>query len=159
MTIPADGEWNDSLAGDFLWTRANYGEAVPDVMTPCTWSFVQILLDNADPSVGPYHYGNIGGRLYANLSEAASLAAAFGFSPKRFARLIETGFGKLPEGVEIPIVRLSPWRLLINRCLCSSTTHPAWPQPEANAGLPGCGAGAVRSTSKPASRPSPTPVS
>ena len=110
---PVNGEWNDSLAGDFLWTRANYGEAVPDVMTPCTWSLVQILLDNADPSIGPYHYGNIAGRLYANLSEAASLAAAFGLKPKSFANLIETGFGKLPEGVEIPIIRLSPWRVLI----------------------------------------------
>ena len=47
------------------------------------------------------------------MSEAASLAAAFGLSPKRFAGLIETGFGKLPEGMEIPIVRLSPWRLLV----------------------------------------------
>ena len=109
---PAAGEWNDSLAGDFLWTRANYGEAVPDVMTPCTWSLVQILIDNADPSVGPYPFGNIGGRLYKNLSEAASLVAAFGVSPRRFAGMIETGFGKLPEGVEIPIVRLSLWGLL-----------------------------------------------
>ena len=109
---PAAGEWNDSLAGDYLWTRGNYGEAVPDVMTPCTWSLVQILLDNADPSVGPYPYGNIGGRLYKNLSEAASLVAAFGISPKRFAGMIETGFGKIPEGVEIPVVQLSPWRLL-----------------------------------------------
>ncbi len=110
---PPEGEWNDSLAGDFLWTRANYGEAVPDVMTPCTWSLVQILIDNADPSVGPYPFGNIGGRLYKNLSEAASLTAAFGINPKRFAGMIETGFGRLPEGVEIPIVRLSPWGLLI----------------------------------------------
>jgi pyruvate,water dikinase len=110
---PIAGEWNDSLAGDYLWTRANYGEAVPDVMTPCTWSLVRILLDNADPSVGPYHYGNIGGRLYANLSEAASLVAAFGIKPKAFAGMIEDGFGKLPEGLEIPVVPLSPWRLLL----------------------------------------------
>ncbi len=109
---PAAGEWNDSLAGDFLWTRVNYGEAVPDVMTPCTWSLAQILIDNADPSVGPYPYGNIGGRLYKNLSEAASLVAAFGISPRRFAKMVETGFGRLPEGVEIPIVRLSRWHLL-----------------------------------------------
>ena len=110
---PATGEWNDSLAGDYLWTRTNYGEAVPDVMTPCTWSLVQILLDNADPSVGPYRqYGNIGGRLYNNLSMAASVAAVFWINPKRFARLIEDGFGRLPEGVEIPIVHLSRWQVL-----------------------------------------------
>jgi len=110
---PAAGEWNDSLAGDYLWTRANYGEAVPDVMTPCTWSLVQILLDNADPSVGPYRqYGNIGGRLFNNLSMAASVAAVFWINPKRFARMIETGFGRLPEGLEIPIVRMSRWHIL-----------------------------------------------
>lgn len=34
--------WNDSLATDFLWTSTNVGEALPDVMTPCTWSMVQI---------------------------------------------------------------------------------------------------------------------
>ncbi|MGA2112579.1 MAG: PEP/pyruvate-binding domain-containing protein [Anaerolineales bacterium] len=113
---PAVGEWNDSLAGDYLWTRANYGEAVPDVMTPCTWSLVQILLDNADPSLGPYgpysQYGNIGGRLFNNLSMAASVAAAFGINPRRFAKMIETGFGRLPEGLEIPIVPLSRWHVL-----------------------------------------------
>ena len=109
---PAAGEWNDSLAGDYLWTRVNYGEAVPDVMTPCTWSLVQILIDNADPSYGPYPYGNIAGRFYKNLSEAASLAAAIGISPKRFAGIVATGFGKLPDGVEIPTFRLSPWRLM-----------------------------------------------
>ena len=109
---PAAGEWNDSLTGDFLWTRGNYGEAVPDVMTPCTWSLMRIMLDNADPSFGPYPYGNIGGRLYKNLSETASLVAAFGINPKRLAKLIETGFGRLPAGLEIPVVRLSPWRVL-----------------------------------------------
>ncbi len=110
---PAAGEWNDSLAGDYLWTRTNYGEAVPDVMTPCTWSLVQILLDHADPAVGPYRqYGNIGGRLYNNLSMAASLAAAFWIGPKRFAGMIADGFGRLPEGLKIPIVRLPRWGVL-----------------------------------------------
>lgn len=47
---PQIGEWNDSLTGDYLWTSANYGEAVPDVMTPCTWSLVQILLDDFESS-------------------------------------------------------------------------------------------------------------
>ena len=30
------GEWNDSLAGEFLWSNVNVSEAVPDVMTPST---------------------------------------------------------------------------------------------------------------------------
>jgi pyruvate,water dikinase len=53
---PALGEWNDSLTGDYLWTNANYGEAAPDVMTPCTWSVARMLLDNADPSVGRCYF-------------------------------------------------------------------------------------------------------
>jgi len=110
---PAAGEWNDSLAGDYLWTRTNYGEAVPDVMTPCTWSLVQILMADAELSIGPYIvYGNIGGRLYKNLSMDASLAAAFGISPKRLMDMSEDAFGRLPEGLEIPIVRLSRLHLL-----------------------------------------------
>ena len=27
-------EWNDSLRGEYLWTAGNFGEAIPDVMTP-----------------------------------------------------------------------------------------------------------------------------
>ncbi len=106
---PAAGEWNDSLAGDYLWTRTNYGEAVPDVMTPCTWSFVQILMENLGLSFGPYRMcGNIGGRLYKNLSMEASFAAVLGINQRRFARMmIEDSFGRFPEGLEIPIVRLS----------------------------------------------------
>jgi phosphohistidine swiveling domain-containing protein len=110
---PATGEWNDSLAGDYLWTNANYGEAVPDVMTHCTWSLIKVMLDYADATIGPQsQYGNISGRLYANLSVTASFAAAFGLGPKRFADLIADGFGRLPEGVEIPIQKISILPLL-----------------------------------------------
>ena len=35
---PATGDWNDSLTGDFLWSRNNFGEARPDVMSPFTYS-------------------------------------------------------------------------------------------------------------------------
>ncbi len=110
---PAAGEWNDSLAGDYLWTNANYGEAVPDVMSPCTWSLIKVMLDFADATIGPQsQYGNIGGRLYANLSITASFAAAFGLGPKRFADLIADGFGRLPKDVEIPVHRISLLPLL-----------------------------------------------
>src|SRR5215217_9342779 len=39
--------WNDSRSGDFLWTNTNVGEAIPDVMTPATWSMVQVFLTDA----------------------------------------------------------------------------------------------------------------
>jgi rifampicin phosphotransferase len=112
---PPTEEWNDSLTGDYLWSNGNLGEAIPDVMTPCTWSLVQMFMADAmaTSSVDPYRgYGNIGGRFYMNLSVAASLAAAFGYRGKRFVETIEPVFGKLPQGMEIPLVSLSRWRVM-----------------------------------------------
>lgn len=112
---PATEEWNDSLTGEYLWTNANLGEAVPDVMTPCTWSLVQLFMTDAmaTSSIPPYlGYGNIGGRFYMNLSMAAALAGAFGVSEKRFLALTGDVFGRLPAGWHIPPVRLSRWRII-----------------------------------------------
>ncbi|MGH3152666.1 MAG: PEP/pyruvate-binding domain-containing protein [Streptosporangiaceae bacterium] len=68
----APGEqWNDSLAGDYLWSNGNLGEALPDVMTPATWSFIEVLMSRMTfpPSLPGYRgYGRIGGRFYANVS-------------------------------------------------------------------------------------------
>ncbi|MDR3602316.1 MAG: PEP/pyruvate-binding domain-containing protein [Desulfosporosinus sp.] len=108
-------EWNDSFGGDYLWTNGNLGEAIPDVMTPCTWSLVQIFMADAmaTSSVPPYlGYGNVGGRFYMNLSVAASLAATFGVNRKRFVKLTEEVFGRLPEGLEIPLIPLKRWSVL-----------------------------------------------
>ena len=33
--------WNDSLTGDFLWTKTNLGEAFSEPLTPLTWSVAQ----------------------------------------------------------------------------------------------------------------------
>ncbi|WP_433332826.1 PEP/pyruvate-binding domain-containing protein [Spirillospora sp. CA-294931] len=103
-------EWNDSLAGEYLWTNGNLGEAVPDVMTPCTWSLMQIFMGETMPAASlPDHraYGTIGGRFYMNLSVAATLASAFG-TPSRIGTL-EQAFGKLPPGLEIPLVPVARW--------------------------------------------------
>ncbi len=81
-----DEEWNDSLGGDYLWSNGNLGEAIPDVMTPATWSAVQLLMSAMliPPSVPGYRaYGRIGGRFYANVSLTISLEALIGWSPKR----------------------------------------------------------------------------
>ncbi len=45
----ATGEWNDSLTGEFLWSNVNVSEAVPDVMTPSTWSLWRIYHYDANP--------------------------------------------------------------------------------------------------------------
>jgi pyruvate,water dikinase len=68
---PQVEEWNNSLKGDYLWTAGNLGEAIPDVMTPITWSFVQLFTREAmstSAQPGFNLVGNIGGRFYLNLS-------------------------------------------------------------------------------------------
>ena len=107
--------WNDSLGGDYLWTNANLGEAIPSVMTPCTWSLVQVFMSEAmaTSSLPDYRaYGNIGGRFYMNLSLAYTLAAAVGVSAKRFVALTEDVFGRLPGGMTIPRVPVSRRHIL-----------------------------------------------
>ena len=100
--------WNDSRSGDFLWSNTNVGEAIPDVMTPATWSMVQVFLTDAmaTASIPPYvGYGRIGGRIYLNLSVLMTLSAAVGVSEKRYRSLTEEVFGRLPDDLEIPPVK------------------------------------------------------
>jgi pyruvate,water dikinase len=115
---PAAGpgeQWNDSLAGDYLWSNGNLGEAFPDVMTPATWSFVELLMSRMTfpPSLPGYRgYGRIGGRFYANVSMSISLEALAGISPRRFAALFGPVLGKLPPIEEIPRPRLPRWKVI-----------------------------------------------
>jgi rifampicin phosphotransferase len=100
--------WNDSRSGDFLWTNTNVGEAIPDVMTPATWSIVQVFLTDAmaTASIPPYvGYGRIGGRIYLNVSVMMTLSAAVGVSETRYRSLTSEVFGKLPDALEIPPVK------------------------------------------------------
>lgn len=101
--------WNSTLQGDYLWTCVNVGEAVPNVMTPATWSLISAL---AAPPIGPHAVaGNIAGRFYLNMSATMSLADALGMG--RVTRLSnELTFGRLPEGMQIPPLPLSRGRLL-----------------------------------------------
>ncbi len=106
VVAPAD-PWNDSRAGNFLWTNTNVGEAIPDVMTPVTWSMVQVFLTDAmaTASIPPYvGYGRIGGRIYLNVSVMAALSRSVGVSERRFRTLTEEVFGRLPEDLDIPDV-------------------------------------------------------
>ena len=100
--------WNDSRSGDFLWTNTNVGEAIPDVMTPATWSMVQVFLTDAmaTASIPPYvGYGRIGGRIYLNVSVMMTLSRAVGVSETRYRSLTSEVFGKLPDDLEIPPVK------------------------------------------------------
>ena len=107
--------WNDSRTGDFLWTNTNVGEAIPDVMTPATWSMVQVFLRDAmaTASIPPYvGYGRVGGRIYLNVSVMMTLSGAVGVSERRYRSLTEEVFGHLPDDLEIPPVRASRFAIL-----------------------------------------------
>jgi rifampicin phosphotransferase len=112
--VPGSGErWNDSLEGDYLWSNGNLGEALPDVMTPVTWSFIQLFMTRMTfpPSLPGYlGYGRIGGRFYANVSISISLEALVGISPRRFVALLSPVLGKLGPVEEIPRPRLPRWK-------------------------------------------------
>lgn len=106
--------WNDSLAGDYLWTSTNVGEAVPDVMTPCTWSLIQVFLGASMPIAdlaGHRLSGNIGGRLYLNLSVLYSMADAF-FQGERARSATSQAFGTIPPSLTIPKLPLSRWQII-----------------------------------------------
>ncbi len=96
---PSTGEWNDSLAGDFLWTNMNVGEGIPDVMR--TYWEEWVLLP------GHRYLGNIGGRVYTNLSVLASIYAALGKNRQEILQIVEgLAYLHLPDEVEIPLIPL-----------------------------------------------------
>ncbi|MGW7452452.1 hypothetical protein [Streptomyces sp. NPDC054787] len=107
--------WNASTGTDSLWTSADLGEAVPEVMTPVVWSFVRQFMREVMVGAtleGRPMYGNIGGRSSMNLPVTATPAAAFG-QGRKFAQANELVFGRLPEGVGIPLLPASTlhvWR-------------------------------------------------
>ncbi|MFD1938776.1 PEP/pyruvate-binding domain-containing protein [Nonomuraea mangrovi] len=106
-------EWNDSRKGDYLWTAGNLGEAIPDVMTPATWSFVRIFIHeamSASTLPGLDLVGNIGGRFYMNLSITVSVAKALGMGSRLSA--VEQVFGKVPPGLDVPPVKTSRWKIV-----------------------------------------------
>lgn len=110
---PVTGEWNDSLKGDFLWSRVNSSEAVPDVMTPMTWSRLWIYFNETDPQRIPGDYpscGNICGRLYFNLSLISSLYHAVGMDARKemFGDLL----GSPPAELHIPYIPFSPLEVI-----------------------------------------------
>ncbi len=107
--------WNDSLTVDCLWTRGNAGEAVPDVVTPCSRSLLRFVFDDMMPTlfIGGYSpIGYIGGRLYMNLSVMMTMFAVVGGSRKRLFETIGDIFGRVPDDLEIPLLPVSRWSVL-----------------------------------------------
>lgn len=141
---PVTGEWNDSLAGEFLWSNVNVSEAVPDVMTPSTWSLWWIFHYETNPINFPGDHplcGNLCGRPYINLSLLASLYRALGRDYRE--ELQGDMIGSAPAEVDLPIIPLSAvqvyrailpgaiqshWRASRDQRKISDflTTMPAW---------------------------------
>jgi pyruvate,water dikinase len=111
---PATGEWNDSLAGDYLWSNANAAEAVPDVMTPLTWSLWQAFHVETLPIPMPGEHpfaGNICGRTYFNFSLLYSIYR-LGADGQDALHKAEGVLGRVPEGMDVPVVSFSRSALL-----------------------------------------------
>jgi phosphohistidine swiveling domain-containing protein len=111
---PATGEQNDSLTGDYLWSNTNLSEAVPDVMTPLTWSMWQIFYgETAFYSGNVPVAGNICGRPYGNVSLAVSFFMAMGKDRQGALQEVEGTMGHVPKGMEIPLVPISKFSFLL----------------------------------------------
>ena len=120
ITVAGTEEWNDSLTADCLWTCANVGEAIPSVMTPATWSLVQIFMSEAMSVValGPHRLaGRIAGRFYLNLSVAMAAGTALGLGGVVRRASVEA-FGRIPAEVTVPPLPMS--RLAVLRALLPS---------------------------------------
>lgn len=107
-------EINESLANDALWVNTNVGEAIPDVITPFTWSLVRSL-DNESGFIPGYYLwsGNICGRIYSNISQRLSaITALYGWDAKRAMTLIGEIFGHIPEDLSVPVYPFSRLHLI-----------------------------------------------
>jgi phosphohistidine swiveling domain-containing protein len=109
---PGTGAWNDSLTGDFLWSRNNFGEARPDIMTPFTYSISEKVWSEISPLPGYRLAGNICGRYYGNVSFSISMLMTLGKSREAAREEMRDLLGNVPEDLEIPTVPLSRWKML-----------------------------------------------
>lgn len=106
-------EINESLAGDALWVNTNVGEAIPDVITPLTWSIVREL--DIETGFVPGYYlwsGNICGRIYSNISQRLSAVTAIYGNIKLALKILGEIFGRMPEGLTVPVYPFSRINLI-----------------------------------------------
>jgi len=107
-------EINESLANEALWVNTNVGEAIPDVVTPLTWSIVREL-DEASSFIPGYYLwsGNICGRIYSNISQRISAVTALYGTGKEFVmKIIGDSFGKIPHEINIPVYPYSRMEMI-----------------------------------------------
>lgn len=105
--------WNDSLSGDFLWTKTNLGEAFSEPMTPLTWSVSQFTFKDLVYLPGYSMLGNVGGWPYFNFSNLATALHIVGLSRKQTIKTMEELLNiRLPGGVEVPLIPYPRWKFI-----------------------------------------------
>ena len=107
------GAWNDSVTGDYLWSRNNFGEARPDVMSPLTYSISETVWSEISFLKGYHMAGNICGRYYANASVSISMLMAIGKSKEKAVEQIQDLLGNVPETLAIPTVQIPRTSMLL----------------------------------------------
>jgi phosphohistidine swiveling domain-containing protein len=110
---PETGVWNDSLIGDYLWSRNNFGEARPDVMSPFTYSMTEKVWSMVSFLPGYHLSGNICGRYYANVSVSISMLRALGKSKEAAIEQMQDLLGNVPADLDIPTVPLPRSTMLL----------------------------------------------
>ena len=105
---------NYSLTEDALWANTNLDDAIPDVLTPFSWSIGQVLDNELFVIPGYYVWsGNIYGRTYTNVSRRASvIAALMGSDAKRALSQSGALLAQLPSSIDVPIHPFSRLGLL-----------------------------------------------
>jgi pyruvate,water dikinase len=110
---PLTQDWNSSLTGDFLWARQ---EPFPSVVTPSTWAFWQQTF-LASKIAGISGVGNIGGRIYLNVSLPYSLLMKLGRKHQDAIDLFNVLVSPLPKGVDIPLIPFSIGNIFLEMIL------------------------------------------
>ncbi len=105
---------NESLVEDALWVNTNVGEAIPDVVTPLTWSIVRALDEESAFVPGYYLWsGNICGRIYSNISRRISaITALYGMDVKKAMELAGELFGQIPDDLNMPLYPFPRFKLI-----------------------------------------------
>jgi phosphohistidine swiveling domain-containing protein len=105
---PATCEKNDSFGRNFLWSNVNFGEAIPDVMTPFTASALEYgPAANLIKFKGHTPYGTICGRPYLNISVMASIYSTLGKNNQQIHEILEDMALSLPKDLKIPLIQAS----------------------------------------------------
>ena len=90
---------NESLAGEYLFSKTNVGEIFMHPVPPMTHSILRTMFIE----LGIPLISNIHGRLYMNVSAVCSLLVSFGIPREKAFAQVKDLVGALPAGTEVPI--------------------------------------------------------